>query len=371
MNEPIRVLQLFTILNRGGAETMIMNYYRHIDRSKVQFDFAVHRQEKGAYEDEITSLGGKIYRFLPFHPKNFIAYKKQISQFFDEHPEYQIIHGHVSHLGYFFYKEASKRGIPYIIIHSHNTGMNIDVKAPFHLLFKYLSPKFATHYFSCSKNASKWLFGKHPNKEVYLLKNAIDANLFSYQKAVSDHLKEKMNLKNKFIVGHIGRITPQKNHSFLIDIFNEIHKKNAESILVLIGDGNLKNFIEKKIKKLNLQDNVVFLGIREDIAQLLQTFDLFIFPSLFEGLPVTLIEAQAAGIKCLISDALSKEVTVVPDLVKFISLKEKPESWAQEVIKYSENDYKRNTYEEIKRSEYDILDNVKRLEQFYLNSINS
>jgi len=368
-NKPIRVLQLFTTLNRGGAETMIMNYYRNIDRTKVQFDFTVHRQEKGAYEDEIDFLGGKIYRFLPFHPKNFIAYKRQISLFFDEHPEYQIIHGHVSHLGYFFYKEAKKRGIPCIIIHSHNTGMDIDIKAPFHVYFKYVSCKYPTHYFSCGQKASEWLFGKRHDKKVHILKNAIDTKTFFYDKNISYTVKKQINLENKFVIGNIARFSPQKNHSFLIDVFSEIYNKNKNSLLILVGDGQLRLQIEEKVKSLHLENAVLFLGIRQDISELMQVFDVFLFPSLYEGLPVTLVEAQATGLKCIISDRVPDDIVIAPDLVEFISLKRSSLYWAEKVLKYEEGYNRKNTYVEIKNSGYDILTNAKWLEQFYLDSI--
>jgi len=368
-NQPIRVLQVFTILNRGGAETMIMNYYRHIDRTKVQFDFAVHREEKGAYEDEIIALGGKIYRFLPFHPKNFTEYKKQIIRFFDEHPEYQIVHGHTSHLGYFFYKEAKKREIPCIIIHSHNTGMDIDIKAPFHVFFKWASCKHPTHYFSCGQKASDWLFGKHPKKNVYMMNNAIDAGKFSYNEANSITMKQKLNLEGKFIIGHVGRMNLQKNHFLLLDIFKEVHSKINNSALVLVGEGELRRQIETRARILKLEESVIFLGIRNDIPDILQAFDLFLFPSKYEGLPVVIIEAQAAGLKCIVSDGIPQEAAIIPDLVEFISLKEKSLYWANEVLKYENNYNRRNSSEEVRISGYDINDNVKWLENFYFETI--
>jgi len=369
-DQPIRILQLFTTLGRGGAETMIMNYYRNIDRTKIQFDFVVHRQKEGTYEDEIASLGGKIYRFLPFHPKNFIAYKKQISRFFDEHPEYQIVHGHVSHLGYFFYKEAKKREIPCIIIHSHNTGMDIDIKAPFHVFFKWASCKYPTHYFSCGQKASDWLFGKHPKKNVYLMNNAIDASKFTYNKANSLAMKQKINLEGKFVVGHIGRFNPQKNHFFLLDIFKEVHRENNDSVLVLVGDGDLRRQIEVRAKILELEESVMFLGVRDDIPDILQVFDLFLFPSKYEGLAVVLIEAQAAGLKCIVSDGVPQETAIIPDLVEFISLKEKPLYWANEVLKCESNYNRRNSSDDVRISGYDINENVKWLENFYLEVLN-
>jgi glycosyltransferase involved in cell wall biosynthesis len=366
VNNPVRVLQIFTVLNRGGAETMIMNYYRHIDRTRVQFDFAVHRQERGAYEDEIEALGGKIYRFLPFHPKNFRAYRKQISRFFDEHPEYRIVHGHVSEFGYFFYKEAGKHNVPCIIYHSHIANMNIDMKIPFHLLFRVISRKYATDYFACGKAAARWLFGEKSDKSVYIQKNAIEPALFLYNKDVASKMKKQMNLENKFVICHIGRFAPQKNHSFLIDIFNEVYKRNSSAVLLLIGDGDLRDSIEEKVDSLNLKMAVLFLGIRKDIPNLLQLSDLFLFPSNFEGLSVVTIEAQAAGLKCILSDSVSSETAIISDLVEFVSLKKGADYWANEILKYADGYNRKDTLADIRNAGYDVSDAVKWLEQFYL-----
>jgi glycosyltransferase involved in cell wall biosynthesis len=362
----IRILQLFTILNRGGAETMVMNYYRHIDRNKIQFDFAVHRREKGAYEDEIHSLGGKIYRFLPLHPKNFIVYKKQISKFFDEHPEYHIIHGHVSELGYFFYKEAYKRKIPCIIMHAHNTSMDMDLKAPFRYFFIHASRKYLSHYFSCSQKAFYWYFGKNTNKKNYILNNAIDAEKFLYDKYASTTIKKKLSIDNKFVIGNVARFSAQKNHLFLIEIFSKIYKKNKNAILALVGDGNLRPKIEARAKSLHIEDAILFLGIRSDIPELMQSFDVFLFPSLYEGLGVALIEAQAAGLKCIVSTGVPEEAAIIPDLVDFISLEKSASYWADAILKYANGYERENTHQELIKAGYNIKNNAKWLENFYL-----
>ena len=364
--EKIRVLQAFTILNRGGAETMIMNYYRKIDRSKVQFDFLVHRQERGVYENEIEALGGKIFRISPVHPKNFISYQKEISHFLGEHKEYKIIHGNLSELGYFLYKEAKQQGVPTIICHAHNSKMSLDLKAPFRFYWKYACRKYITHMFSCSKHASKWLFGKKNESKAIVMYNAVDVNEFSFDSQKSGEMKERIGLVGKFVIGHVGRFNVQKNHDFLIDIFYEIKNKCDSAVLILVGQGELEKKMIQKVEKLGLQDSVVFLGSRADVNEVMQAFDVFLFPSLFEGLPVTMVEAQAAGLQCIISDTIPAEVEIT-NLVTFISLKKPATYWANETLKYKDNYKRKDWYEKFVNSGYDIKENAKWLQSFYLH----
>ena len=291
--QPVRVLMLFTILNRGGAEAMVMNYYREIDRSKVQFDFVVHREEKGDYEDEVTSLGGKIYRMMPLRPQNIGKYKRQIANFFDEHPEYQIIHGQCSESGYFFYKEAARRGIPVIIAHAHNSHVKIDLKWFFRTWMKYKMRPYLTHYFSCGEEASEWLFGKKLAQKAIILKNAIDSRKYRFDEEVRNKKRKELELDNKTLtICHVGRFDKVKNHTFIVDIFAEVLKKHPDAQLLLIGDGELREQTEQKVKQMGLSEKVIFLGVRRDVNELLQAADAMVFPSLFEGLPVTLVEAQ-------------------------------------------------------------------------------
>lgn len=364
---PIRVLQCFTIMNRGGAETMIMNYYRNIDRNKVQFDFLVHREEKGAYEDEIKQLGGRIYRMPSIHPKNFKRYKKEISKFLREHKEYKIIHGNFSELGYFLYKEAKKQGIPTIIVHAHNYSNVFDIKSIFRFYWKHAMRAYVTHMFTCSEVAAKWLFGKKLAEKSIMLNNAIDSKNFLFNKEKSINMKKKLGLENKLVIGHVGRFNIQKNHDFIIDVFKEIISKNNDSVLVLVGTGELEEKIKMKVKNNNLTDSVIFLGNRPDINDIMQAFDIFLFPSIFEGLGVVLIEAQASGLKCFTSkDAVPMEAKVT-DLLSYISLKDGAKVWAKEILKYKDGYERNNTFNEIVKNNYDIKNNAKWLEEFYLN----
>lgn len=369
-NTPIRVLMLTTILNRGGLESMVMNYYRHIDRSKVQFDFVVHREQKGAFEDEIIALGGKIYRMMPIRPLTFGKYKKQIAQFLDEHPKYQIIHGHLSELGYFFYKEAAKRQIPVIIAHAHRSKMPLDLKWIMRTLFKYRMRRYLTHYFTCGQEAAVWLYGKNKAKLAITQRNAIETLSFSFHEKNRKRTREEMAIEEStFVVSHVGSFQLSKNHTFLIDVFESLHKQFSNSILILIGDGELRKDIEKKCKELHIEQSVRFLGVRSDVSDLLQASDLLLFPSLFEGLPVTLIEAQCTGIPCLISDCIPEEV-ILTDLMTSLSLKDPAESWAKEALRIKERIVDRASYPTIiKEKGYDIQKNAEWLQNFYINSL--
>lgn len=364
MNTPIKVLQLFTILNRGGAETNVMNYYRKLDQTKVQFDFVVHREEKGAYEDEIAQLGGKIYRFLPITPFSLSQYKKQVSAFFDEHTEYKIIHGQCSELGYFFYKEAHKRKIPIIIAHGHNSKVKFDLKYTFRFILKKAMMKYVNTYFSCGYDAAIWLFGKEKGQKAFIMNNAIDASNFSYNPKKDLEFRQVLKSENTINIIHIGRFNTQKNHTFLIDVFKELCNLNANCRLYLVGIGELKEEIQQKVNNHSIQDKVTFLGLRADVNELLQAMNVFLFPSLFEGFPVSFVEAQASGVKCFVSDTIPAEATIIPENVQAISLQQSAKYWAEQIIS-NKNFVKQNVEQKIIDAGYDINKNVRLLEQKY------
>lgn len=248
MEEPIRILMLFTIMNRGGAETMVMNYYRHIDRNRVQFDFMVHRQERGTYDDEIEAMGGKIYRMIPLHPFTFNTYRKQISDFFDQHPEYRIIHGHCSESGYFVYREAAGRRVPVIIAHAHNAHALFDTKWLFRTYFKHTMRPYLTQGFTCGKEAARWLFGNELGKKAILQRNAIDTFLYRFDEAVRLEVRQELHLsKDVMVVGHVGRFNRQKNHEFLLEVFHKyVQEFNPTAHLLLVGTGELQKAIQKR-----------------------------------------------------------------------------------------------------------------------------
>ncbi|MFR1836643.1 MAG: glycosyltransferase family 1 protein [Turicibacter sanguinis] len=360
---PKRVLQVVTIMNRGGLETMLMNYYRQVDRSKIQFDFMVHRQERGDYDDEIEELGGKIYRMLPIKPGNYRKYLKDLERFFKDNNQYQVVHSHINENSGFVLKAANKIGVPCRIAHSHLADLKFDYKYPFRVYGRLNLKSSFTHRFACSKRAGEWLFGKKYNKEVKILNNAVDTNRFKYDQSIRKQYRNELGIANKIVIGHVGRFNPQKNHRFLIDIFKEVNQKNPDTVLLLIGDGYLKLQIEEKVRQFNLSNSVIFLGLRDDIPELMQAMDLFLFPSLFEGLPVVLVEAQASGLRCITSTGVTEEANITKK-VEFLELSEGSLKWAEIILNGNFN--REDNQEFLIKKGYDTSANVKVLEEFYL-----
>lgn len=365
-NEPIRVLNLFTIMNRGGAETMVMNYYRKLDKSRVQFDFMVHRPERGAYDDEIESLGGKIYRMPAIRPWTAMQYRKVVRKFYEDHPEYKIIHSHMSELGYYDFLEAEKAGIPVRICHAHSRPYGIDIKSPVRWYYKTLMIPHISHMFMCGEEAGEWLFGKKNKSRFIQLNNAIDTENYRFNEKKRNKLRRDLDLTNQLVIGHVGGFCTPKNHLFIIDIFEQVYKKNKTAVLVLVGDGEDRDKIEEKVRQHDLAEAVRFLGVRSDIQDLLQVMDVFLFPSLFEGLSVASIEAQAAGLPVLISDKVPIECQKT-DLVQVVSLNESPSVWAERTLEAAKT-IRRDTSEEIKEAGFDIKENAKFLQDFYIRA---
>lgn len=364
---PIRILQVVTIMNRGGLETMLMNYYRQMDRTKVQFDFMVHRAEEGHYDKEIIKFGGKIYHMPQIKPGNYRLYFNLLDEFFNNHKEYKVVHSHINENSSFVLRAAKKAGIPCRIAHSHLSDLGFDIKLPFRLYARTIMKDNPNEFFACSKNAGKWLFGNKigDSKEIKVLNNAVNTSEFRFNKTLRNKIRNELGIHEKeLVIGHIGRFNKQKNHDFLIDIFQELQQERPDAKLILVGDGHLKSSIERKIEKLGLSSNVKLLGVRSDIAALMHAMDLFIFPSLFEGLPVVLVEAQAAGLKCLVSDAITKECDVT-GIVEFISLNNPPIYWANQIVNSSYDHM--DTAEQIQKSGYDSVSMANWLSNFYLD----
>lgn len=356
----IRILQVVTDMRPGGLETMLMNYYRHVDKSIIQFDFLVHRTKRGTFDDEIESMGGKIYRLPKLNPFSK-HYKQALGNFFDEHPEYQIIHVHQDCLSSVILKVAKKHGIKVRIAHSHSSSQNKDLKYPIKLFYKHLIPIYATDLFACSNEAGKWMFNGAP---FTVLNNAIDAKKYIYDEDKRNQMRTKLGIEpSEVVLGHVGRFSPPKNHDYLIDIFYEFQKTHHAKLL-LVGDGKSREKIAEKVKNLEIEDKVIFTGIRSDVEDLMQAMDVFVFPSIYEGLPLTIIEAQASGLPCLISDKVPIECKKT-QLVHQLELSKKPSVWSNTVELLAKNS-RYNTYDEIRLSKFDIEDNAMWLEEYYL-----
>ena len=356
----IRVLHIVTYMGRGGLETMIMNYYRHIDRNKVQFDFLVHRDFEADYDEEILKLGGEIHhlpKLNPFSP----SYYKALDKFFAEN-RYDIVHSHLDCLSAYPLRSAKKYGVRVRIAHAHNKNQDRNLKYIIKMVSKVLMPFYATHLFACSSEAGRWMF---PGKKFTVMNNAIDSRKYVYSPEREQNSRKKLGVEGKFIVGHVGRFNPQKNNNFLIDIFSEVSKRQSDAILLLIGTGDGQPQIVEKVKELGLQEQVMFLGNRSDVPELLQAMDVFAFPSLYEGLGIAAVEAQAAGVPCILSDQVPQECKMTED-VEFLSLNDSAELWAEHILQYR-CVKKKDTSESICNAGYDIVNNAEWLQKFYLS----
>lgn len=360
----IRVLHVIGIMNRGGAEAMIMNLYRNIDRDRVQFDFVENSPEKGVYEDEIHSLGGRIFH-CPKFKGNVFSYMKWWDEFFKKHAgEYDYIHGHIGSTAAMYLSSARKHGIK-TIAHSHSTyTKSFHLKQFQYQILSWPTRLIADYFFACSEEAGISRYGKAV--KCHVVRNAIDTGLFLYSSKKRDLKRVELGIDNNVrVFGHVGRFTGEKNHTFILKIFKIISEKENAS-LIFAGDGPLRKEMEEEAVRLGIAEQVKFLGVREDIFELMQCMDVMIFPSLYEGLPVTLVEAQCSGLRCLISDRISDECVLTDDLITYMSLDESCEEWAKKAISIC--DYERHSYEDvITKAGYDIKENARWLQDFYLN----
>lgn len=367
--EPIRIAQIMGKWVGGGVEAVVMNYYRNIDRNKVQFDFICDDDSTCIPKEEIENLGGKVILIPPY--QKVFKYHKELKKVLKK-GKYKIIHSHINALSVFPLWASKSAKVPVRIAHSHSTSNKKEWKKT--LLKNVLRPfskLFATDYFCCSELAGRWLFGNktYDQGKVYPLNNAIDVDKFKYNEKVRKAKRKELNIEDKdLVIGHIGRFVKQKNHEFLIDIFNEIHKKNKNTILLLAGDGPLKEAIQNKVKELNLDKNVKFLGQRNDVNELYQAMDLFLFPSLYEGLGMVLIEAQCAGNLCFASTEVPS-VAKLTDNLNFISLSTTPEKWATDILNKIEQYHRKSNKSEITKANYDIKEEVKKLEKKYIDCL--
>lgn len=363
----IRILHIIGSMNAGGMETMIMNYYRNIDRNKIQFDFLINSEEKCFYEDEIIRLGGIIYRVVS-RRKDIVNNRKQVKEFF-KYNKYKVAHFHQGITYYYPLLVAKKYGVEKRIIHNH--GIDAKYKKYLKIYINMYAKKricsLATKYISCSENVNNDLFTKKiiSSNKIIILNNAIDVEKYKYNEEYKKEMLSKLNLEGKKIYGHIGTFTYPKNHTFLIDIFNDIYKKESDSCLLLVGEGPLLEEIREKVKRYKLEKKVFFLGVRDDVNKILSAIDVLIFPSIFEGLPLTLIEAQASGVKIFTSDSIEKNVDIINNCT-FISLDTSTEEWSEKIVKYGSNDNRKRYNEIVVESEYNIQNKVKELEELYL-----
>lgn len=365
-NEIIRVAQIIGKWLGGGVESVVMNYYRHIDRTKIQFDFICDEDSTNIPYEEIEKLGGKVILIPPY--QKVFKYHKELKKVLKDE-NYKIVHSHINTLSVFSLYAAKCAGVPVRIAHSHSTTNKKEKKK--NLLKQVLRPfskVFATDYMCCSELAGRWLFGnkEYDNGNVYLLNNAIDLDKFKYDEEKRKEKRKELNIEDStFVIGHVGRFVEQKNHRFLIDIFNEVHKQKENSILLLAGQGPLMEEMKEKVRNLGLEKNVEFLGQRSDINELYQAFDVFCLPSLYEGLPVVGVEAQATGLLCMLSDDMTKETKILQS-TQFLSLNQKASEWAKIILDKSKLGCNKDTVKEMSENGFNINIEANKLEKIYI-----
>ena len=363
--EPIRVLQIIGFVCGGGVEAVIMNYYRNIDRNKIQFDFIIDGYEKTALDNEISSLGGKVYKVEPYTKNPF----KNIYQIYRivKDNNYQIVHSNMNTLSVFSLFAAWLAGAKVRILHNHSTAVKSEkLRSAMKYILRPFAPIFANKYMACSKLAGEWMYGKKKMKEgkVKVLNNAINVDDFAYNLRLREKLRQDLNIdKDTLVIGHVGRFMYQKNHDFLIDIFKEIHKQRNNSLLLLIGDGSLRATIEAKVQNYGLKDCVNFLGLRKDVKDLYNVMDVFVLPSWYEGLPVVSVEAQANGLPCFVSDKVSKECNLSSS-VHFISLDKNARDWSKEILD-SNITRNKNAKQELIANNFEIKNEAGKLIKLY------
>lgn len=374
MSEPIRVLHVVGNMGIGGIETLIMNIYRNIDRDKVQFDFLIHNPTEGEYAEEIKKLGGHIYRMPVLRDKTrtyywrYFEYKSALKKFFLEHKEIEVLHGHMTNTASIYMPIAMKYGnVKCCIAHSHQTEATPGLSGVVTNILQRHLEKIATDYFACSEEAAKWIYSIEivENGKVKIIHNGTDVEKYHFDSVEHEKIKNQMGHSGKIVFGNVARFKKQKNHEFLIDIFAEIHKMNQNTVLILVGQGELEENMKEKVAKLGLDDCVEFLGARNDVPTLLKDFDVFLLPSLFEGLPLVGIEAQAAGLPMITSNTVTLEADVTGN-VTFLPLELSAEEWAKKILEVNESFVRKDMTQKVREAGYDIKQTAQWLQKFYL-----
>lgn len=375
----IRVLHVLGTTNLGGAESRVMELYRAMDKEKVQFDFLIHTTKEGSYSEEIKRLGGKIYSLPRFKVYNYFAYRKAIKDFFREHGEFAAIHGHMTSTASIYLPIAKKvyqkegKNV-WTIAHARSAGVDQGIKGRITKILRKNLKKKTDYCFTCSKEAGVAVFGKEwvEKGNVKTIPNAIECNRFKYDENVRNEVRKELGLENQFVIGHVGRFGFMKNHTYLLDIFASLCEKQDDVVLVLIGKGEEEENIREKVQRLGLDEKVYFLGNHFDVERYYQAFDYFVFPSTFEGFPGSVLEAQAAGLHCLLSDCITREVAITP-LVHYRSITESPELWANEIVGFMEEANQRKCghleagdfVSIIMENGFDVNSQAKVMEKFY------
>ncbi len=357
----IRVLHMIASLDVGGSQTMMMNIYRKIDREKIQFDFVIDRPEETYFAGEIRELGGRVYTLPAFRGTNAGEIRRDWNNFFYTHPEYRILHSHVRSYASLYLPVAKAHGVK-TIIHSHSTSTGGGVKGAVKSVMQLPLRHQADVLMACSRDAGEWLYGKRAcqSERFVLLPNGIDTDRFLLPPGTRERYRRELGLEGRWVIGNVGRFYDVKNHTFLLDVFAEVRAREPRASLLLVGVGPLQQQMAQKAVDLGIAEDVIMTGNRTDVPELLGAMDVFAFPSLWEGLPMTVVEAQAAGLPCVLSDTITREVDVSP-LVEYLSLGDAG-AWADALLTRRP---RLNVMEAIRRAGFDIRSSAQRLTEIY------
>lgn len=362
----IRVLQSVSNMDRAGIETMLMNYYRHMDHSLIRFDFLANKPAPGAYDEEIRAMGDRVLVSPGLSPTRYGAYRRFMADLIRNTPEIKIVHGHNEAMAYYALKTAEDAGVGVRIAHAHNTRIIKDYKYPLKMVCKKLLPKAATDYWACGTDAGLYYFGKKRWEEKgRLIRNAIDLKRFRFDPDLRERMRQKHGLTDCYVIGHVGRFNIQKNHERLIRIFAELLPERPEARLILIGVGELEEMIKRKTAEAGLGDKVLFIGQTADVNEWYQAMDCFVMPSLFEGLPVVGIEAQASGLPCIFSERITTEA-VIAENVKRLALESPDSLWVKEILELPAKTDRTRGESAARAAGYDIEEAARTLQDTYL-----
>lgn len=370
MAKTLRILHVLTGMNLAGTETLLMNLYRNIDREKVQFDFAVTAEKECAYDAEILELGGKIIRYPLYRGINHFSYVSWWNNFFKNHPEYHVVHGHIGSTAAIYLSIAKKYGC-YTIAHSHSTYGPMNLHTFLYKVYSYPTRFIADYFMGCSQDALVSRYGtgvlKYPNH--FILKNGIDAKKYIYSAELREKIRKEFHIEpGKIVIGTVGRLTPQKNPQFIIQLIKELDKRGVDFQFLWVGTGEKEKEIRDALHSELANRHVLMVGAQTDVYALLQAMDIFVFPSVFEGLGIAAIESQAADLPTLCSSTIPAEVNI-SDRCQFLSINDVT-IWAnalQEIIAKKSYHFRKDQYGSIKRAGYDIIDVVKKLTKMYLD----
>ena len=372
----VRVLHIVGAMNRGGTETLLMELYRHIDRTKIQFDFFIYNysEQPGAYDEEILSLGGRIYNAKRRFYRGPIAYCKELRDFFSAHPEYPIVHAHQYKMSGYMLAMAKKCKVKTTIAHSHIAFHMTDLlRGCADYVGKKLLVANTDYYFGCSEDAVIELADKYSDNETrFVLKNAIDSEKFSFSNEKRALWRKNLGASDStFVLGNVARFTYQKNHEHLLRVFAEVLKDKEDGLLILVGVGSKEQETKELARKLGVENKVLFMGSRGDVNDIVNAFDIFVMPSRYEGLGIVLIEAQANGLPCVISaDVIPDEADVQAGLVTRVSLQQTVREWAEACIKCCKRMEPESAKAAVEKAGYDIKKVAKWLEDFYISCMN-